>query len=278
MSHWTELVTDNPVIKESHRSFGQQMNPKNWPTNTSISVAIVGVVYFVIIALALQSVRDIDASVFSYVSLTCCILASAVVLYGTLAGEREKRTLDLLLVAPVTAGQIIAAKMMKAAVPVIVIVGLLVVPSIVFGVVRQSLGLQPLLSAASFPIFMAGSVLLVFSVSVFVGGVAIFVSLIERTTARALTGTLAVLFLVYIVYAVMGGVVGTFNPKTADWMMAIHPYRALVHLNFPTPTLPAPMLVASVTSALHLAAGAALTTWASKNINRERLKGMKPNA
>lgn len=278
MNAWTELVRRNPVIKESQLSVWERMNPRQWQTNTLLSVLIVGVVYIVLISLGLQAVRDIDPSLFMYVSLTTVIFASAIVLYGTVAGEREKRTLDLLLVAPVTTSQIIAAKLFRVVLPIVAILLLLGVPSLVFGIARIVLGETAFASGAPFAMGLVGSLALTFCVAVFVSGLSIFVSSINRTTAGALTGSLALIFLVYVVYAVMAGVIGSMSQPLSNAMMALHPYFVLAQLTSKSPEWQNPLLLTILCSALHAGAGVGLIVLAAKNLERERKKGRSPNA
>jgi|GEM_PF-4188540 len=275
---WIDLVRDNPVIKESQRSFWERIHPKTWPTNTTITIAIVAIVYFVLITLALQGISFIDPSVFMFVSLTVTIFVSAVVLYGTLAGEREKRTLDLLLVAPVTASQIVAAKTLKVVIPILAIIVLLDIPALVFAIVRNANGMKTMSSGASFPIAFFGSTVLILSVALFVIGLTMLVSSINRTTAGALTGTIAVLFLAYIVFPVITGVLAVFSRPLSDTMSSVHPFIALFHLVAPNPGWSNNILIATMCSIIHIVLGCTFIVLASRNVDRERKRGIAPNA
>lgn len=269
---WTDLIADNPAIKDSHRLPWLRMNPKTWSTNTIVSVCILVVTYIGLLTLALQGAQFLDATLFMYVCLTCCGFAPAVVLYGSIAGEREKRTIDLLLVAPVTTAQIITSKLLKIILPVISVIVLLVIPIVVFAFVRPRLGLTPIESGAPLVPAIFGTILICVTVSLFVTGLSMWVSGLNRTTAGALTGVLALLFVVYIVYPVTAGVFSVVNKNFSDWMMVVHPFAAVNSLTATGQDRINPLVSVAVTSFCHAAFGILFLVLSVRQLDRFRAK------
>lgn len=275
---WTDLVTNNPVIKDSQRLILKNLNPKSWQANTMVSVVIVGVIYIALNALSMQGIAFLDASLFSMILLTLCILVPAIVVYALIAGEREKRTLDLLLVAPVSAPQIVVAKVVKVLVPILALQVLLTLPSIVFSIARHWQGMPAMLSSAPVIPVILSSILISFCVAVFVSGLSLYVSSVNRSTSSALAGVLALLFVVYVVYAVVAGVVGTISIGFSEVMIGLHPYGALSNIlwinsnNFPT------WVLFYLSCLLHLGLGLAFFVFATKRLERDRIMVKKKDA
>lgn len=269
---WTDLIADNPAIKDSHRLPWLRMNPKTWTTNTIVSVCILVVTYIGLLTLALQGAQFLDASLFMYVCLTCCGFAPAVVLYGSIAGEREKGTIDLLLVAPVTTAQIVTSKLLKIILPILSIIVLLVVPMVVFAFVRPRLGLTPIESGAPLLPAILGTILICLTVSLFVTGIAMWVSGMNKTTAGALTGVLALLFVVYIVYPVTAGVFSVVNRDISDWMMVVHPFFAVSQLTTTGATTVNPLVSMAASSLCHAAFGILFLVLSVRQLDRFRAK------
>lgn len=273
-----ELFADNPAIKDVQRLPWQRMNPRHWSTSTVVSVAILAVAYIALTTLALQGAQWIDASLFMYICLFACGFAPAIVLYNTVAGEREKRTIDLLLVAPVTTAQIIVAKLTKILAPTVCIIVLLLVPMLMFRFVRPTLGLKPLESGTSFALAVTGTIVLSLCVALFVTGVAMWISGLNKTTAGALTGVLALLFLVYIVYPVMAGVFGPINQKLTETLLVAHPLFALSSLTGGSGSSIQTGAGVTVSCVLHAIAGLVFLVLAVRQLDRFRAKESKTNA
>jgi ABC-type transport system involved in multi-copper enzyme maturation permease subunit len=126
------------------------------------------------------------------------VLATPSMLYGAIAGEREKRTWDLLMVAPITQGQIVAGKFIGALVAIGVGFGLFALPILVTAIEYERTNWWDLLLAegvsASFIVMIAAITLFLsarakrgfMALGTMLAGLAIFLLVVPMLTAFVL--------------------------------------------------------------------------------------------
>lgn len=275
---WRHLVSDNPLMERALRAFAIRKNFRNMPASTWIVFSLVALIYVVLIGLGVRYADSVEPSLFLYLMLTVLILVGATVLHNALAGEREKRTLDLLLVAPVTAKQIVAAKLVKVIVPTLVIVVICVIPTIVLQLVRQHLGVDYSTRTVSFWAALTMSVVITLSTVLMVTGSTLYISSLNRTTASALTATLGVLLFWFVIVPIFIGTIGVVSQDVSDALATYHPYVALTKAVGGDSNHWSVGLSFICSSLLHLGVGVAgllLTTW---KLERERKTGSTVNA
>src|SRR5258708_1328535 len=116
MSLWTTYVQKNPVRAETRRSFRRFFGlGKLTPRATRNGAAALAVIYLLILDLAWYGGGVMPAQGYLFVELVVLLLAATLGFYASISGERERRTWDLLRVAPVTNGQIVVGKFMGGA-------------------------------------------------------------------------------------------------------------------------------------------------------------------
>jgi ABC-type Na+ efflux pump permease subunit len=114
-----DLFLDNPMMVEIKRFLRRFLGPRPG-AQQAVAIALIIIAYVGLLAL-FASVREIQPETVIYVQLVLyCILLPAM-LQGSVAGEREKRTWETLLAAPVTKAQIVVAKYAGAATGVVLI-------------------------------------------------------------------------------------------------------------------------------------------------------------
>ena len=191
-------LTENPMKVEWELS-RRRMLPKNWKAQNAIAYSIVGMIYLGLFYMVISAAAAVDPVYLFFAMIALTVFALPIVVHGSIAGERQARSLETLFAAPVTPGQIVAGKVIRALPTLVLIVGSIVVLMFFVGIVRV---FQPdsYMSAANvtFATYMVGMVGEV-SLAVFVTGIAIWISSVTRTTGAALLGTVGALIVVFAV-------------------------------------------------------------------------------
>jgi ABC-type transport system involved in multi-copper enzyme maturation permease subunit len=113
---WRELVTENPMVIEVNRFRRRFLEGgRGKSVNTTILVlAIVAYAALLLVIANLSGDFPPVALIFLQTGIFCFL--GPALTFGSVAGEREKRSWDLLLVAPISHAQIIVGKFLAAAV------------------------------------------------------------------------------------------------------------------------------------------------------------------
>ncbi|MCW5937768.1 MAG: ABC transporter permease subunit [Fimbriimonadaceae bacterium] len=220
MSFARELFLDNPAMVEAKRPVLQFLRPGKWSAPYILAIVFVGVAYGALLASAITYLPSFDPAIILVVVPVAAAVGVSVTLHGVLAGEREKRSLETLLAAPVSAAQLVAAKACRAVPPVVLLVLLLPVPALVLAVAKSQSGYTVFEGTPSILVFL-GTLLILVATAFMTAGLTMLVSAHTKTTANALLGTLAALFIAYaIVPMTLTGMVG--GPESIRFL-AWHP-------------------------------------------------------
>lgn len=112
-SHFDALVRDNPMRIEIAR-FRRRFLGFGGSGLTSAILALVALGYVGIVMLVIDMKGDLPPiALIVFQTVLFCFFGPAM-LHGSIAGERERRSWDLLLVAPISKAQIVAGKFMGA--------------------------------------------------------------------------------------------------------------------------------------------------------------------
>lgn len=127
MSYIRNLVTENPMTVEITRFRRKYFSPRGG-SFASVILALIGVIYLGLLALV-WNFREEAHPVFLVILQTGVFtLLAPAMLHGSIAGERERRSWDFLLVAPVTHAQIVAGKFLGSVVAVLIGAAFFVLP------------------------------------------------------------------------------------------------------------------------------------------------------
>lgn len=269
-----DLFANNPLMERATKSLSVIRNLRTMPPSGWVVVAFVTLVYGVLVVAAIKSADVIDGGLFIYLMLTVEILIPATVLHSALAGEREKRSLDLLLAAPVTGAQIVTAKLVKAVVPIVTVLLVCVVPTLALSMV-QAHGTSTWIHPVSV-INAAMCSLVAFSAAVMVTGATMYVSAKTKTTASSLTAVVGILFLWFVVFPIMFAMVSEISSDFSQALMTLHPYQAVTKLLYETEA--SPIRWCLLNSLIHLSVGAVGIVLTAKALERERKTGSQNNA
>src|SRR5580700_7679125 len=106
-SAWTELVAKNPMLIEVSRYRRKLFSFSRSNPIGGMIVGVVAVTYVGIVSMIVSFRADISPFVLIYIQTAIFLLIAPILLHSAVAGERERRSWDLLLAAPITKAQIV---------------------------------------------------------------------------------------------------------------------------------------------------------------------------
>jgi len=216
LSLWADLISENPMMIEVRRSrrrfFGG--GPKG---AAMIAVFVLGAIgYLGLLLLIGYASGAFSPLVIVMLQTGIIALAGPSLLNAAIAGEREKRTWDLLLVAPVTRAQILVGKFAGAMSNLLFCAVLFALPIFICasGFARTNLFALGLAEFNSL------------SFGLFVCGLSLFFSARCRRPFMALAISMGLLLTGLIIYpTLLGGLFGG-DQLSGDVAMLLHPFHA----------------------------------------------------
>ena len=158
-SLWRELVVENPMAIEVSR-FRRRFLEGGRGKSLNTTILILSIVAYAGLLMAIASqAGDLPPGVLVYVQTLTFVLIAPALMYASVAGEREKRTWDLLIAAPITHAQIIAGKFLAGMAGIGVAFVLFLVPTIFTAITYKSGGMfeSPYGSYQDSQVVMSGS-------------------------------------------------------------------------------------------------------------------------
>jgi len=113
-SAWTELVAKNPMLIEVSRYRRKLFSFSRSNPMGGMIVAMVAIAYVGIVSMIVSFRTDISPFVLIDIQTAIFMLIAPILLHSAIAGERERRSWDLLLAAPITKAQIVVGKFLGA--------------------------------------------------------------------------------------------------------------------------------------------------------------------
>ena len=213
---WNDLFAQNPMLVEIQR-FRRKYFTFSGNATSSAILALSIVCYVGLVMVVLSGKGEIPPVALVIFQTGVLILLAPAMLYGAIAGERERRSWDLLLAAPITKAQIIVGKFMGAVAALGLTMGLFLFPILMAAVTYRRTNWHDLflseLVCGSFALLVCAMTILL-SARVRRGFMALGAAL----------GTLAVLLLV------LPGLFATLTQGSSgsmELLMLLHPFMAL---------------------------------------------------
>jgi ABC-type transport system involved in multi-copper enzyme maturation permease subunit len=156
---WKHLVTENPMTAEIGR-FRRRYFSFHGPStavNGGLGILLVGYAIFAYFCIHYRG--DIEPTGTLYIYLVFALFTVPLLLHATISGERERRSWDMLLVAPLTHGQIIFGKFIGAFLGLLFTFGIFLVPVLLCAVFYEGLIWGNFLSALAIVIGQVSSVI-----------------------------------------------------------------------------------------------------------------------
>lgn len=215
---WRELITDNPMLVEIARFRRRFLSVGGSSAMGGLVLAIVAMLYLGLLMLVFGSRGDIDPMAIVMFQTVIYILVIPGMVYASIAGEREKRTLDLLMVAPLSTEQIVMGKFLGAMSGIGVGVGAFLVPILICLLTFPSTDM----------LHFVMSELVSCSFVVMLAAMTLFFSARSRRALTALGLTLGVLTMSLLVGPMLA--VSLFDVQTDSIFVAYHPLFVISNL------------------------------------------------
>lgn len=213
-----ELVTENPLQIEFKRAFRRFFGvSRNGTLNTAILVLCV-MIYSILMLVVItyrEFMSPIAILVLQLIMLTFIVPAN---LHGAIAAEREKRTWDMLLVAPITNAQIVIGKMIGG-ILLLLFVSALLVPATILSFAGDR--------DATIGRVLAGEAV-VLGFAFFLAALSVFVSARAKRAFAAQLTIYAILILGLLVWPIFVSVLVSYRDQ--GFLLFMHPYYALIRI------------------------------------------------
>lgn len=231
MSRLRDQYYNNPVLYDLRRGI-QKASPRNWQL-VHAAVAILVILGLLLLGFSFFSnVSVVDASVPLFIMLPILTLVIPTVLHATFAGEWQARSLNSLLVAPLTTRDLVIAKVLRSLLPFFVLTLLWCVVALAAQGIQEVMAARGVIDAPAraWPdvvVLVPLAVVASFAYTLFLVGVTALVSSYTKTTSAALLGTLGALIIVLLIIPVMIGVL----PGGGQVLTYIHPFAQIASLS-----------------------------------------------
>jgi ABC-type transport system involved in multi-copper enzyme maturation permease subunit len=216
---WRELVTENPMLIEISRFRRRFLSFSGSNALNGVVLGLAIVCYFGLLMLVFSARGSLPPVGLVMFQTFVFVFATPSMLYGAIAGEREKRTWDLLLAAPITQAQIVAGKFIGAMVAIGVAFGLFLLPILVTAIEYDRTNWPDLILAEIVSI----------SFIVLIAAVTLFFSARTKRGFMALGTVLAALAIFLLVVPLLSTAVME-EPLLVDMTNFFHPFYVLMQL------------------------------------------------
>lgn len=220
MSFFSDHVTDNPMLVEIRRWKRRLLSSRGG--GTSIASIVLGIVFYLIILAAVASgSANVEPLWLIFIQGLLFVLLIPVMVSGTIAGERERRTWEILLVAPITKSQIVAGKFIAGFYTTCIFALFMIPPVLICSIMYKDAMLRYTLLAEFYTMMLA--VLLVAG--------SVWLSSRCRTTYLALGACLGSMFTLFVALPLFVSAMMQFGTaKSYDGLDTWYPMSILIRL------------------------------------------------
>lgn len=199
MNAWRHLVTENPMLVEIRR-VRQRLLGRTRPGG-QVALFMIGAIYIAIAGIVVRYAEYIDSVWLVHFQTFLFAFLGPSVAHAAVSGEREKRTWDMLLSAPLTPGQIVWGKYFGSCVAIL-FVAVLFLPMI--GVTYAMYRPEPYLWGGDYRRYTAGDLVLMDLISIsfglFAAALTVLVSARTKRPFVTLGIALGAMFVLLVLY------------------------------------------------------------------------------
>ncbi|MCB8932503.1 MAG: ABC transporter permease [Fimbriimonadaceae bacterium] len=280
MNWFRSAVLDNPMFAEMPRQARRFVSPSGSGAVNRLAVGCMIAAYLGFMTLVGESQMPFEGVV--WVEMILAAILVAPVTHKAIAGERDRRSWDLLQVAPLRPEQIVVGRFVGAMIPflTLAVLATMVAP---FSTASNSFYADGYRYASPAISTVALSQVYVVSWSLCLVALGILISARSRRAFTALASTFGVLVIWLVVLPVLGSVV--FDSFTWQIAEQLFPFTTLSSIFARTPdsqALTSPLAGALLMSTVYTIAGVSLLVWASKTLhfadNQVRFAGGRRHA
>ncbi len=253
---------------EIARERSKVLSGTSWSGANLVAKIIVMLIYLFIVIQIIRYHDVIEPAYLVFALMGAYFVFIPATLHGSIAGERESRSLDMLLAAPVTAQQVVLGKLARAIVPITWLALALGVPGLILAFTHEISSHQPF--CAYVGPFIVGFLYALLTAAT-LACLVTYISSRAKTTAAALMATIGVIFVGLFVYpAVVGiftmGMMGT----TTEFFFVLHPFVVVSQLFFNIAEGSIWMVISSLA---FLVGSVALIGFATQSVSAEYREG-----
>jgi len=220
VQQWEDLVGSNPMLIEITR-FRRKFLSFSGSNSVNIAVLSLVVICYLGLCLLVMSAKGSVPPIMLVIFQTCLyIIFAPALLHGAVAGERERRSWDLLLAAPVTKAQIVAGKFVGALAALGGATALFAVPILLAAVLHDE--------TRWYDLFLAELVSVTFGI--FVCGLTLLLSARVKRSMMALGASIGSLALVLLILPLLLATLLNGDRFMMEFLFYLHPVTTLVQL------------------------------------------------
>jgi len=222
------LIRNNPMMAEVRMANARFVGGRGWSAGQIAAAAICVMLYLYFLVMVVQNSGSIEVSYLFLTMLVIMMVILPIALHGVIAGEREKRSLEMLLAAPVTSTQIAMAKLMRAALFVAVVTVAFLIPILTVLVVQSVKGEIngfPNMGVAFMAVGM--SLVITFFAALTNAAISLAVSAAAKSTSAAMIANIGVHFFLLIFVPILFTPVAAISGDMASYLMLPHPIWAM---------------------------------------------------
>lgn len=227
------LWSNNPMRAEVQMANARFVGGRNWAPAQVAAGAICGILYLFFLWTVMNNSQHVDFRALLVTMLVIALLILPIVMHGVVAGEKEKRSLEMLLAAPVTSSQIAFAKLMRGAIFFLVVIVAFLIPLIIILAVQAShgeiLGAESIGHALGLVLL---SLILIALAALANGSISLAVSAMCRSTSAAMLSCVGTHFLLLVFPWVLLGplMAEDRGGKIISGILTAHPVGAVLQL------------------------------------------------
>ncbi len=256
---------------------------RNWSPAQIAAGAICGLFYLLFLYTVMVNSQSVDFRGMLIAMLGISLLILPIVMHGVIAGEKEKRSLEMLLAAPVTSSQIAFAKLMRGSIFYLVVMSAFLVPMLIVLLVQFVKGeIQGADNFGQAMALMGISLLLIGVASLTNGCITLAVSAMCRSTSAAMLSCVGVhFFLLVFPWVLLGPLMAVSSGDASSFVSAIlgvHPVGGLLQLlnMWDTNRVTHPAIIIISSLVVWLIICAACFSFVVSNLDGERRQGGRP--
>lgn len=270
---WT-AARENPLLYDFVLQT-RRLKPTNWRSQQALSMALVAMIVVSFMYFALQTARYMNVSPLLFVIQGANTLVVPIMLHPVLAAEYQNRSLEVLMASPLSAWQVVLAKLLRAVVPV------LATTSVVLFVMASMRVVQLFNVGNNYDqvrnewVSVPVGLLATGAWAFFVASFTIWVSSLAKTTSAALLATIGGILGSLVMIPMVVAPLTALNFELQVAILRMHPFPYIGALVFPEEGRPFEPLFMAIPPVLWVGAGVCCLWLASRKLARQRGTGVE---
>ncbi|MBX3114058.1 MAG: ABC transporter permease subunit [Fimbriimonadaceae bacterium] len=276
-------IPNKPVFFEVRQQLRRSSIESATGGNSKIG-SIIGVIVILLIVGSnlIMAARYIQVGYLMFILPVLATFLLPAMVSPVIAGEFQRRSLEQLLAAPISTVDIVKGKALRAIIPVLMMLTIVLFMILLIGIGKIFQGHEQDFDVFSPFISLPVCSLLFFVWSFFVTGLSVFVSSVTKSTSAALLASIGILVgLVFVVPAIIVPLSAVaIGPTAIGYLAAMHPAGMMViavarDTSAEPMHLPAAVMILLVSNCLYLAFGAFFLNLAARKLATYRKTGFE---